>query len=89
MTRPSAEERRDLNNSSEDWILERIRAEYVEMPGMSLRLDQLARLCGIEASVCKRALDALIEIKFLCLRGDGAYARLSPEAAHRRTVKAH
>jgi DNA-binding IclR family transcriptional regulator len=76
-----------LDNSSDD-IFERIRADYVEMPGMSLRLDQLARLCGIETSVCKRALDALIEIKFLHLRGDGGYARLSPEATHLRTAKA-
>ena len=78
-----------MSNSSHDRILERIRAEYVEMPGMSLRLDQLARLSGVEASVCKRVLDALIETKFLHLKGDGAYARLTPEASHLRAAKVH
>jgi DNA-binding IclR family transcriptional regulator len=75
--------------SLDDRILERIRAEYVEMPGMSLRLDQLARLCGIEASMCQRALDTLIATKFLHLKEDGEYARYTPEASHLRLAKVH
>ena len=45
-------------------ILERLRAEYLEMPGMRLNLEQVQRLCGIERSMCKVALDALVETKF-------------------------
>ena len=52
-------------------ILERLRAEYLEMPGMRLNLEQVQRLCGIERSMCKLALDALLESKFLCVRSDG------------------
>ena len=52
-------------------ILERLRAEYLEMPGMRLNLEQVQRLCGIERSKCKLALDALVESKFLCVRSDG------------------
>ena len=78
-----------MTNSSNDRILERIRAEYVEMPGMSLRLEQLARLCGIEASICKRVLDTLIETEFLHLKADGEYARRTPEASHLRVAKVH
>ena len=58
-------------------ILERLRAEYLEMPGMRLNLEQVQRLCGIERSMCKVALDALVETKFLCMRSDGSYVRLA------------
>jgi hypothetical protein len=58
-------------------ILERLRAEYLEMPGMRLNLEQVQRLCGIERSMCKAALDALVETKFLCVRSDGSYVRVA------------
>ena len=56
-------------------VLERIRAEYLEMPGMKLTADQLRRLCGIEPTTCKLALDALVKTGFLCLRHDATYVR--------------
>jgi DNA-binding IclR family transcriptional regulator len=56
-------------------VLARIRAEYVEMPGMSLRLEQVARLCGVDMDTCKLVLDALVEARFLRLAGDGRYSR--------------
>lgn len=37
-----------MSSTEYDALLERIRAEYLEMPGMSLRLEQVARLCDIE-----------------------------------------
>jgi hypothetical protein len=55
--------------------LERVRAEYLEMPGMRLTARQVQRLCGVEASDCLSALDALVARKFLCLNRDGTYAR--------------
>ena len=57
-------------------ILERLRAEYREMPDMSLKLEQVQRLCGIEQPLCKRALEALVEAKFLRLGSDGTYVLL-------------
>jgi len=54
-------------------VLERLRAEYREMPGMRLRLEQVQRLCAIEQPLCKLALEALVEAKFLRLESDGAY----------------
>jgi hypothetical protein len=72
-----------MNSREHDALMERIRAEYLEMPGMTLRLDQVARLCGIERSACKQVLDALVELKFLCLKANGAYARLSAESSYR------
>ena len=58
-------------------VLERLRSEYLEMPGMKLRIEQVQRLCGIEPTTCKLVLDALVKAKFLCLRSDGTYVRLT------------
>ena len=59
----------------DDRALERVRAEYLEMPGMNLKLEQVQRLCGIERSLCKGVLDALVEARFLRVRSDGSYVR--------------
>jgi hypothetical protein len=56
---------------------ERIRAEYLEMPGLSLKADQVRRLCGVDRAACEAALGALVDAKFLCVRSDGSYARVS------------
>ncbi len=58
-------------------LLDRIRAEYLEMPGLRLKLEQAQRLCGVERSQCKVVLDALVNERFLCVKPDGAYARLT------------
>jgi hypothetical protein len=58
-------------------LIERIRAEYLEMPGLSLTSEQLERLCGIDRTMCNVVLQALIARKFLGLRPDGRYARLT------------
>jgi hypothetical protein len=58
-------------------LLRRIRAEYLEMPGLRLTLDQAQRLCGVERTLCKALLDVLVDAKFLCVKSDGAYARAS------------
>jgi hypothetical protein len=72
-------------------VLSHLRAEYLEMPGLRLKPEQVQRLCGIERTVCQRALDSLVELNFLCLKPDGAYARATDGADHPRPhpVKAH
>jgi DNA-binding IclR family transcriptional regulator len=57
--------------------MKRIRAEYLEMPGLRLTLAQAQRLCGVEASTCRAVLDELVEARFLSLKPDGTYARAS------------
>jgi DNA-binding IclR family transcriptional regulator len=57
--------------------LERIRAEYLEMPGLNLTLSQVQRLCGVDRAPCEAVLDALVEAKFLHVRPDGTYVRLT------------
>ena len=70
-------------------VLERLRAEYLEMPGLKLRIEQVQRLCGIEQTMCELVLDALVKAKFLCLKSDGTYVRLTEgSSALPRTAKA-
>ena len=63
-----------------DSVAQRIRAEFLEMPGMHLTGPQVRRLCGVEQSQCQAALDALVETKFLYVRPNGTYARLAEGA---------
>ena len=70
-------------------LLERIRAEYLEMPGLCLTPEQLQRLCGVEPTLCRLVLDSLVDAKFLCLKSNGTYARLTDgEASRPRAAKA-
>ena len=62
-----------MSTCRHEQILERLRAEYREMPGMRLKLEQVQRLCGIEQPCCKQALEALVEAKFLRVGSDGTY----------------
>src|SRR5436309_2331343 len=41
-------------------VIERVVAEFQEMPGMRLTVEQVGRLFGIERAMCQRVLDALI-----------------------------
>jgi hypothetical protein len=59
--------------------LTRLRAEYLEMPGLRLKARQVQRLCGIDQTICQSVLDALVDAKFLAVKSDGSYARLTSE----------
>jgi len=66
--------------------LNRLRAEFLEMPGLCLKPEQVQRLCGVERTICRMALDALVAEKFLCVKSDGHYARLT-DGHHSYPVK--
>jgi hypothetical protein len=57
-------------------LLTRIRGEYLEMPGLRLSFEQAQRLFGVDRAQCRMMLDALVDAGFLCVKSDGAYARL-------------
>jgi len=70
-------------------ILHRIRAEYLEMPGVSLTPEQVQRLCGVERTACDTALETLVDDGFLSVRVDGTYGRFrNPEISRARPAKA-
>jgi hypothetical protein len=58
-------------------LSERLRAEFLEMPGLRLKAEQVQRLCGIEGSICGLMLASLVEANFLCVTPDGYYARVT------------
>lgn len=69
--------------------IQRIRAEYIEMPGLSLKPEQVQRLCGVDRGLCVRALEALVESGFLSRRADGAYGCFhNPDISRARPAKA-
>jgi hypothetical protein len=57
--------------------IERLRAEFQEMPGLRLTAVQVQRLCGVNETMCQGVLDALVDVKFLRVNQDGTYARFS------------
>ena len=60
-----------------DEIARRVRAEYVEMPGLRLTEAQARRLWDMDADCCSTVLQNLVDAKFLHVRRDGTYARTS------------
>ena len=68
--------------------IERLRAEFLEMPGLRLTAAQVHRFCGLEANACALALDELVEENFLFKKADGTYARTTDGFPRRRPAKA-
>jgi len=51
-------------------LLQRVRAEYLEMPGLKLTAPQARRLWGLDCATCDAALAALVdEVPFPDTRG--------------------
>ncbi len=61
-------------------LVRRIRAEYLEMPGLRLTFRQLQRLCGVDETLCKEILDVLVSERFLDLKPNGTYGRVTEGA---------
>ena len=58
-----------------DDVVNRLRAEFLEMPGLRLTSGQVQRLCGVEQTLCQLGLESLVATKFLYVNADGVYAR--------------
>jgi hypothetical protein len=69
-------------------LIDRLRAEYLEMPGLRLNQTQVEKLCGIENGICQAVLDTLVEERFLARRPDGTYVRVTEGLQHHRPAKA-
>jgi hypothetical protein len=61
---------------SREQILNRIRSEFLEMPGLRLTRPQAQRLWAMDEQTCREVLDSLTDARFLQRGDDGAYARL-------------
>jgi hypothetical protein len=46
-------------------LVERIRGEFIEMPGLQLTMPQAARLWGLDIAACRHVIEVLVESAFL------------------------
>jgi DNA-binding IclR family transcriptional regulator len=56
-------------------MLNRVRGEFLEMPGLHLRVEQAQRLWGLDRSTCEELLSSLVDAKFLWRRSGDVYCR--------------
>ena len=64
----------DGSRSIDDRLLQRVRSEFTEMPGLRLTVAQASRLWNTDAETSVALLDALVELHFLRLTNN-QYAR--------------
>jgi len=57
-------------------LAHRVRAEFIEMPGLSLTLPQASRLWGLEPRACRDVIDLLVGSAFLRWTSAGSVARV-------------
>jgi hypothetical protein len=72
-------------------LLNRIRAEYLEMPGLRVTPHQAQRLWGLDEQTCHDALTELVAAGFLMKTPTGQYSRRTtgPEARMLKADLAH
>jgi hypothetical protein len=58
-----------------DIVAQRVRAEYMEMPGLNLTREQARYLWGLELDFCDQVLAYLIDTGFLSRTRDNTYVR--------------
>ena len=64
-----------MKSRSLEAIVQRVRGEYLEMPGLSLTERQAQRLWHLEPEACQLLLRALVESGFLRRTPRGGYVR--------------
>jgi hypothetical protein len=57
-------------------VLDRIRGEFLEMPGLRLTDRQAQRLMGLDAGLCAMLIAELMEERFLFRTRDGSFMRV-------------
>lgn len=63
------------SDSRFDDLMRRIKAEYLEMPGLRLSAAQAQRLWSLDARTCMSVLEVLLADRFLACTSSGAYRR--------------
>ena len=56
-------------------LVARVRAEFLEMPGLQLTVPQAQRLWGLDADACRTVIEALVEASFLRWTPSGTVIR--------------
>jgi hypothetical protein len=56
-------------------LVDRVRGEFNEMPGLQLTLPQAARLLGLEQDACRDVIETLVASSFLRRTSAGMIVR--------------
>jgi hypothetical protein len=56
-------------------LVERVRGEFIEMPGLQLTMPQAARLWGLDITACRHVVDVLVDSSFLRWTDGGKIVR--------------
>ena len=64
----------DVSRTPTAALVNRIKAEYRELPGLQLTPWQAQRLWGLDQVQCEAILEVLVETSFLRKTKNGAYA---------------
>jgi hypothetical protein len=56
-------------------LMQRVRSEFNEMPGLRLTPAQAARLLGLQPRTCQQVIQALVRADFLRWTADGSIVR--------------
>ena len=70
-------------------VAKAIRAEYLDLPGLSLTSEQVQRLYSIDVLTSEAILAALMDVKFLAKTDAGRYVRHGlqlPVVSHQLSV---
>ena len=59
-------------------VVERVRGEFMEMPGLRLTVSQAARLWSLDSVICRRVIDTLVQVDFLRWTTAGTIAKIEP-----------
>ena len=57
-------------------VAKRVRAEFDEMPGMTLTMRQASRLFGIEGDICQTVFERLVTMSYLRWTPSGSITRV-------------
>jgi len=69
-----------MSDPSVDRTLQRVRSEFLEMPGLKLTAVQAQKLWGLESGHCGALLERLVALNFLLRTRDGAFVRVDQGA---------
>ena len=60
-----------------DDLLRRVRAEFLEMPGLRLTRAQARRLWALDDTLCEAVISALVDARFLVESRNASFIRAS------------
>jgi hypothetical protein len=66
-----------FRSQPDEHVVQRVRAEFLEMPGLRLTCLQAKRLFGLDNETCSTLLNTLVDLEFLSRGSDGCYGRLT------------